>query len=201
MTEAETLRYEDRFSEAASSEIRHAPQAPHVDTDFVLDGKQGRVIAKLPENGDDGYRAAVDDSVDALEDAIANPKCLGCDSSECADCNATGAALLQKDNHIAISGGGSSGRRIKQEKPASMVDRREAQRARMAGHDETRMGRPLKGAERRENFSTSIDPATRRVLRASEISIADVLDEIADLPEVRALDGVGTAQGDDNATE
>lgn len=192
MTVAESPRYEDRFTEAASSEIRHAPQAPHVDTDFVLDGKQGRVIAQLPADGDDGYRAAVDDSLDALHDAI--------EVSE-QDPNAVTPAMLQRENHIDISGGGSSGRRIKQPKPASMVDRREAQRARMAGHDETRMGRPLKGAERRENFSTSIDPATRRVLRASEISIADVLDEIADLPEVRALDGVGTAQGDDNATE
>ena len=104
-------------------------------------------------------------------------------------------ALLQRENRIEGGGGGSSGRKAKSEKPASMSDRRESQRARMAGHDEIRMGRPLKGDERRENFCTSIDPMTRRVLRDNAIAVADVLDEIADLPEVRAFDGVG-AQGE-----
>ncbi len=177
-------RYEDRFSDAATSEVRSAPNAPAWETDFTLDGRTGRYLVKLPADVDDGFRYAEDDSLAALEDVIAQRE---------DDPNAVTEATLQPDYTIDRTGGSSSGG-AKKPPPASVVDRRERQRARMAGHDEMRTGRPWKGTERRENFCTTIDPSTQALLREHGIALVDVLDEIADLPEVRAMAGLGEGE-------
>lgn len=165
--------YEDRYTDAASSEVRSSPRAPHTDVDFVLDGQQGRVIAQLPADGDDGFRYPVDDSLGALEDVIAEEP--GIDPYLGDTTKHLMAPAIPVESH-----GGGGGRKKREQMKAVISPQRSAIDGRLE------RGRKLKGDEPRERFHTSIDPETRRILREMHMPVSDVIDEIAALPEVRA---------------
>jgi hypothetical protein len=168
------------------SEIR-ATHGPHPDTDVKFDGKRGRVIAQLPEPEDQKFHLPVDDSVEAMEVAIAARDEDGVDPYMGDTTN-----NLMK-TAIDVDGRGGGGKGKKKSPHGGQASSDSSDRTATDGRLE-RGGRPPKGDEVREPFSTSIAPETRNALLTDRISVAAVLDEIADRPDVRAYD----AQGDKN---
>ena len=131
--------------------------------------QKGRIITRLAVPDDD-FRYPRDDSMAALEEAL-----------EFADDESSIAELMRRDVNLRL--GGSKGRRRRQPSKSNGNGSR-APREPSPGVA-SRIGRPTIGAEVRVYVQTSIGQRTRELLAEHGVSLAQVLDECADLLAAR----------------
>ena len=130
--------------------------------------RKGRIVICLPVPDDD-FRYPRDDSMAALEESL-----------EIAGDESSIVELMRRDVNLRI--GGSKGRRRRQPQDS---------RSGSPSHREpshgvvSRIGRPTIGAEVRVYVQTSIGQRTRELLAEHNVSLAQVLDQYADLLAAR----------------
>ena len=130
--------------------------------------QEDRLISRL-HVPDDDFRYPSDDSMAALEESL-----------EIAGDESSIVELMRRDVNLRI--GGSKGRRRRQPQDS---------RSGSPSHREpshgvvSRIGRPTIGAEVRVYVQTSIGQRTRELLAEHNVSLAQVLDQYADLLAAR----------------
>ena len=129
--------------------------------------REGRIVRCLPLPDAD-FRYPRDDSMSALEECL-----------EIAGDESSVVELMRRDVNLRI--GGSKGRRRRQPQDS----RSGSPSHREPSHGVVRVGRPTIGAEVRVYVQTSIGQRTRELLVVHNVSLAQVLDEYADLLAAR----------------